>query len=276
MHSTTGLPMLRRWVLGGASVTLAATMVACGSDDSGGADTEAAESSAPASSDPATFCEAAVDLEQAFTLGPPVDETAPPEEQQAALEEFSGTVEPLLADVEDSAPDEVSEDVTTSTGTIREALSSGDTAALEGPEFAQADDNIDEYMLAECGYDQLEATGVDYQYEGLPETLPEGVVAVTFTNNGNELHEIGVGRLNDDVTQPIEEVLALPQEQLFPMLTVVGAAFAEPGESDTVFMRMEPGRHFGACFIPQGTTHDTEGTGPPHFTLGMFAEFTVE
>ena len=55
-----------------------------------------------------------------------------------------------------------------------------------------------------------------------------------------------------------------------------GAAFAAPDESDTTFMRLEAGRYGGACFIPQGTTHDTEGSGPPHFTLGMFAEFTVE
>jgi hypothetical protein len=39
---------------------------------------------------------------------------------------------------------------------------------------------------------------------------------------------------------------------------------------------MDAGRYGAACFIPQGTTHSTEGSGPPHFTLGMFAEFTAE
>ncbi|WP_116452842.1 hypothetical protein [Blastococcus litoris] len=277
MHRTTGTRGIRRWVLGGASLALAATMVACGSDDSGGEDTSAAGTSASeASADPAEFCEASVDLEAAFSMGPGADETAPPEEQQAALEEFGATVEPLLGDVEDTAPEEISDTVTQATGIVREALSGGDPSILEGPEFQQADDEIDEYMLAECGYEQVEATGVDYEYEGLPDTIPGGVVAITFTNEGEEMHEIGLARINDDVTMPVEEVLAQPEEQVFSMIQLAGVTFAMPGESETTFLRMEPGRYGAACFIPQGTTHDHEGEGPPHFTLGMFAEFTVE
>lgn len=274
----TGRTRLRRRATGGAAALLiAAALGACGSDDDGGDDTQAAETSASESgSDPAEFCEAAVDLEGAFSMGPPVDETAPPEEQQAALEEFGATVEPLLTDVEDTAPEEISEDVTTSTGIVREALSGGDPAALEGEEFQTADDNIDEYMLAECGYEQIEATGVDYEYEGLPDTVPAGVVAVTFTNEGEEVHEIGIARINDDVTEPVEQLLTLPEEEVFAKLQLMGITFAPPGGSETVFLRMDEGRYGAACFIPQGTTHDTEGAGPPHFTLGMFAEFTAE
>jgi hypothetical protein len=277
MHRTTGTGAVRRLVLGGASLALAATMVACGSDDSGGDDTTAAETSASEeSADPAEFCEASVDLEAAFSMGPAVEDTASPEEQQAALEEFAGMVEPQLAEVEETAPEEISDTVTEATGLVREALSGGDPSTLEGPEFQQADDEIDDYMLAECGYEQLEATGVDYEYEGLPDTIPGGVVAITFTNEGEELHEIGLARINDDVTMPVEEVLALPEEQVFSMIQLAGVTFAAPGESETTFLRMEPGRYGAACFVPQGTTHDTEGAGPPHFTLGMFAEFTVE
>ncbi|MGY1803988.1 hypothetical protein ACI78T_12005 [Blastococcus sp. SYSU D00922] len=277
MHRTTGTRGIRRWVLGGASLALAATMVACGSDDSGGEDTSAAQTSASeeASADPAEFCEASVDLEAAFSMGPPIDETTPPEEAQAAMEEFGATVEPLLGDVEETAPEEISDTVTEATGLVRQALS-GDQSVLEAPEFAAADDEIDEYMLAECGYEQVEATGVDYEYEGLPDSLPGGVVAMTFTNEGEEMHEIGLARINDDVTMPVEEVLAQPEEQVFSMIQLAGVVFAGPGESETTFLRMEPGRYGAACFVPQGTTHDTEGSGPPHFTLGMFAEFTVE
>lgn len=269
---------LGRWSTGGAAVLLVASLAACGSDDDGGTeDTQAAETSAAEESGGAdAFCEAAVDLEAAFSQGPPIDETTPPEEEQAVLEEFGATLEPLLAEVEDTAPEELSEDVTSSTETIREALSTGDPSATEGPEFQQADDNIDEYMLAECGFEQLEATGVDYEYEGLPDTVPTGVVAVTFTNEGTELHEIGIARINDDVTMPVEELLAQPEDQVFSMIQLMGITFAMPGESETTFMRLEEGRYGAACFIPQGTTQDTEGSGPPHFTLGMFAEFTAE
>ena len=53
-------------------------------------------------------------------------------------------------------------------------------------------------------------------------------------------------------------------------------ARSPPGESDTTFMELEPGRYAAVCFIPQGTTQDTEGSGPPHHTLGMLGELTVE
>jgi hypothetical protein len=277
MHTTTGTPAFRRWLVGGASLVLAATMVGCGSDDDAGDTAASATSSSAAEADPAEFCEIAVDTEAAVISGPPIDfETATPEEIQAALEEYGAQLEPQLVELEEAAPEDVSDDVTTLTGTFRESLASGDDTAFEQPEFIEADNGIDEYMLAECGYEQLEATGVNYEYEGLPDTVPAGVVAVTFSNEGDELHEIGLARINDDVTQPVEALLALPEEQILTMIEFKGAAFAAPGETDTTFVRLEPGRYGAACMIPQGTTHDTEGTGPPHFTLGMFAEFTVE
>lgn len=276
----TGRTRLSRWSSGGAALLMAAALAACGSDDDGGDDggSAAAETSASEeSADPAEFCEASVDLEGAFSMGPPVDDTAPPEEQQAALEEFGATVEPLLADVEETAPEEISEDVTTAAGIVREALESGDPSAMEGPEFQEADDNIDEYMLAECGYEQVEATGVDYEYEGLPDSVPAGVVAVTLTNEGEELHEIGIARINDDVTEPIEQLLTLPEEEVFSKLELKGVTVVEPGQSETTFMRMDEGRYGAACFIPEGTmSMEMPGMGAPHFTMGMFAEFTAE
>lgn len=267
---------LRRFTVGSAALMTAVALAACGSDDSGGEDTQAAGTSASETADPAEFCDASVELETAFGMGPRVEETAPPEEQQAALEEFGATVEPLLAEVEETAPEEVADDVTNSADTVRQALSSGDPSMLDAPEFQEADANIDEYMLAECGFEQLEATGVDYEYEGIPDSVPSGTVGITFANEGEELHEIGLARINDGVTQSLEELLALPEEQLLTMVTPLGAAFANPGESDTVFMNLEPGRYAAVCFVPQGTTHDTEGSGPPHAMLGMVAEFAAE
>jgi len=275
MHRTTGRPGVRRWLVGGASIVLAATMVGCGSDgDSGDTGSDATTSAA---ADPAEFCETAVDAEAAVISGPPIDfETATPEEISAALEEYGAELEPQLADLEDSAPEEISDDVTALTGQIREVLSTGDDSLFESAEFTDADAAIDEYMLAECGYEQLEATGVDYEYEGLPDTIQSGVVAITFHNEGEESHEIGLARINDDVTMSVEELLQLPEGEADTMITFAGAAFAEPGASDTTFLRLDPGRYGAVCFIPEGTTHDAEGSGPPHFTLGMFAEFTAE
>ncbi|TKJ18232.1 hypothetical protein [Blastococcus sp. CCUG 61487] len=271
---------LRRWATGGAALALAVSLAACGSDDDdGGGDSQATETSASETAgagDVDAFCEASVDLEAAFSQGPPIDETAPPEEQQAALEEFGATLEPLLAEVEETAPEEIADAVTTGTETVREALTTGDPSATEGPEFQQADDDIDEFMLAECGFEAIEATGVDYEYEGLPDEVPAGIVAVTFHNEGTEMHEIGIARINDDVTMPVEELLAQPEEQVFSSIELRGITYAMPGESETTFLRLDEGRYGAACFIPQGTTSlETMGMGAPHHTLGMFAEFTA-
>ena len=214
MHRTTGTPAVRRWLVGGASLVLAATMVGCGSDDDSG-DTASGATQRSAAADPAEFCEAAVDAEAAVISGPPIDfETATPEEIQAALEEFGAQVEPQLAAVEDSAPEEIADDVTTLTGQIREVLSTGDDTLFEQPEYTEADAAIDEYMLAECGYEQLEATGVDYEYEGIPDTSPAGVVAITFHERGRGARTRSASPGSTTTSRmSVEELLALPEER---------------------------------------------------------------
>jgi hypothetical protein len=165
--------------------------------------------------------------------------------------------------------------VSTLTDEIQRAFGTRDPSALQSGDFMAADGAVDEYMLGQCGYQQVELTGVNYEYEGLPETLPAEVVAVTFHNEGDELHEVGFARINDDVAEPVEQVLATPLDQLFTKLDFTGLAIAPPGTADTVFFEFTPGRYGAACFIPQGSKHETFGTGPPHFTLGMFGEVTV-
>ncbi|MHA6784434.1 hypothetical protein ACVGOW_26075 [Pseudonocardia saturnea] len=224
-----------------------------------------------------TFCEAVVDFEGAASQGPPIDfETASPEELQAALQEFGASVEPYLAAVDAAAPEAVAADATTLTRLARQALETGDEAVFGSPEFTAAEDGVDSYMVAECGYEEVRITAADFEYQGLPETLTAGTKAVTLVNEGEEQHEVGVVRINDDVTLTVEEILALPEEEGMAAVTFKGAAFAEPGGTDTSFIRIDqPGRYGVACFIPEGSTAGTEGSGPPHFTLGMLGAFTV-
>ena len=57
---------------------------------------------------------------------------------------------------------------------------------------------------------------------------------------------------------------------------MLGLAQADPGQTDTVFVRLTPGRHGVVDFLPQGTSSTaTPGGGPPHYTLGMLDEFSV-
>ncbi|MCA1671968.1 MAG: hypothetical protein LC799_07105 [Actinobacteria bacterium] len=79
-------------------------------------------------------------------------------------------------------------------------------------------------------------------------------------NEGEEIHEIALLRINDDVTLSAEELLVLPEEAM-TKATAAGFGFAEIGKSSTSFIRLEPGRYAVACFIPVGSKADRRATG---------------
>ncbi len=223
----------------------------------------------------AEFCQSVVDVESTLNSAPPVDpSTLPPEEAKALLDEQLAAVDPLLARAEELAPEAVAADVTTLAGLTRQSLG-GDFSVFEDPAFASSEAAVDGWMLTECGYEQTEVTASDFEYQGLPDAMPAGASAVSLTNEGEELHEIAMVRIKDEVTMSVEELLALPQEQVIGMVDIVGIVFAAPGETGTTFVEGTPGRYFAACFIPEGTVGGAEGSGPPHFTLGMLGEYTV-
>jgi hypothetical protein len=59
----------------------------------------------------------------------------------------------------------------------------------------------------------------------------------------------------------------LPTDQHLRLTTVLGLAQADPGQTDTVFVRLTPGRHGVVDFLPHGTSSTA--------TLGMLDEFSV-
>lgn len=213
------------------------------------------------------FCDTFVEVETAFGGEPD-----------------PATIGGLLDTLDASAPSEVAGAVGTMTTAARAVLESGDFALFESDEFAAANDSVDEYMVEECGYETVSITARDYAFEGAPDSLDAGIVAIEFGNNGSEFHEVAVLRKNDDVTESFEELLALPEEEAMAKATMVGIEFAEPGGSGTTFVDLSAGDYAFICFIPVGATPENlpalesgefEG-GPPHFTQGMIAEFTVE
>lgn len=202
---------------------------------------------------------------------------------------FGGEPDPaqlgaLLDELESSAPVEVERDVATMTTAARAVIETGDFTAFEGDEFAAAEETVDAYMLDECGFEELSVTAIDYAFVDAPTTVATGTVALGFSNNGTEAHEIAIARINDGVTASFDEILALPEEEAGGLVTFVGGDFAMPGGESTAFVDLEPGAYAFICFVPQGATPENlpalesgefEG-GPPHFTLGMVHEFTVE
>jgi hypothetical protein len=253
----------------------------CGADDDSG---DAATTAAPSTTDvaattavpmttavPATtalasaadvdgFCQAEVAVEAA-TAGEQPDPTA----VAAAFDELVAT-----------APDDIKPAVQTAVDEASAFLASGGDST---PAFDAAHEEVLDYVQANCGFTDLSATGSEYAFGGLPDTIPAGPALVTFENIGAEVHMMLFARINDDVTESLEELLALPEEEVVGKVTDVGTAFAEPGSTGRTVVDLQPGRYAVVCFIPEGATPDNmpaiasgELEGAPHAMLGMAQE----
>jgi hypothetical protein len=110
-----------------------------------------------------------------------------------------------------------------------------------------------------------------------------------------ELHELVAIRLPDDEDRSVEALVELPEaelEALFPDEPALVILARPEADGEAVLgdgTLTEPGRYAVFCAIPEGADPDeyleqaqtSEGPpqvegGPPHFTLGMYGEVTVE
>ena len=193
---------------------------------------------------------------------------------------FSGQGEPeeieaALDDAIAAAPAENADTIAT--------LKEGAQAQLADPEGDASEETLQAYSSAigwaadSCpGVEVIDVTATEYHYDGVPEALETGYKVINFSNEGTEAHEMFTVRINDGVTETLEELLALPEEEALTKVTPVNAVFAMPGGSDVVSWNLaEPGNYAAFCFVPVGSVGETEGDGPPHFTQGMVHEFTV-
>lgn len=147
------------------------------------------------------------------------------------------------------------------------------------PAFNESFEALGASAIDECADDEIEVTATDYAFAGIPEEMSAGTVAVSFTNDGNELHEMIVLRKNDDTQESFTEILAMADEETArTLVSEAGAVFAEPGATATAIVDVDqPGDYIVVCFIPEGSTPENEATasGAPHFTYGMVNEFSV-
>jgi hypothetical protein len=232
----------------------------------------AACSSGP-SAEAAGFCDDYVNVQGLIGSGP--DEADP----MPWVDEVTAGLEGLKAD----APEEISSAVTGMADALLEPVANLDEeaffAATTSEAYTEDTAVIDGFVLDECDFSSIEVTAIDYAYEADVDGLEAGQVAFDFSNEGTELHELALIRINDDTTETVEELLELPEEEAMAKTTFMGISFAAPGEGSMMYADLDAGRYVMICFIPQGSTSFEEAEtadGPPHFTQGMVTEFTVE
>lgn len=168
------------------------------------------------------------------------------------------------------------------------------TAPATDPPEEPATDEADGEGEAEGEGEVITVALSDFAFGGLPETVPVGTRLQIENVSESELHELVAIRIPDDEDRSVEELLALPDDELdvvFGSTMPAMVLLAPPGGpqieavGDGTFT--EPGRYAVVCFIPTGADPeaylaagegdgppDVEG-GPPHIAHGMHAEVVV-
>lgn len=222
----------------------------------------------------AEFCDSYVDLDQLLGVGP--DETDP----QPWVMEVSTSLE----EIAEKAPASIADEVERSADLLLEPVQALDEemffAVQSSGEFVEDSNAVSDFVLSECGFAAVAVEAMDYAFDADLDGLQPGTVAFDFENKGSEVHELVLIRINDDVTESLQELIELPEEEAETKTSFLGVSFASPGTGDVLFAELDAGRYAILCFLPLGSTsmevlESGAADGPPHFTQGMVREFTI-
>lgn len=251
--------------LGG--LVLAALLTAgCSSDDDAAADADPTTTTAPHAGDHAAADESAPLEGEAM----PTDACGHFAALSASMAGDPSVAGPALAGFVESLPAELTTDGTTVVDGLTAAFD-GDQEAMFAPEFTAAYETVGDAMWAGCeAQSRLDVTGIDYGFDGLPDEVPAGTMALRFTNGTTsaEPHELIVLRRPPGDTTPLDDIAAMPPEQVMEDYPMTGVVFADgPDASSTAFIDLPTGSYVAICTIPVGGAE----TGDPHATHGMIA-----
>jgi hypothetical protein len=186
-----------------------------------------------------------------------------------------------LGEAESTAPPDIAPTVQAIVAAVRQGFQSGQDPFESDPSLQQTFNQLQQYRYNSCGYQQLDVTGVEYEFQGLPKTVPAGNVAIKFTDNGAELHELDVVRVKGK--DSAKKLAGLSQKELAKKAEEVGGAFAQQGQTSyTIVDLTKPGRYAVLCHLPVGSTSEqaAEQAGKEHAKThaqqGMYADLTVE
>ena len=188
-----------------------------------------------------------------------------------------GELQSALSEVESTAPAEIAPTVQTVVNEVRTAVQQGNEPDEEvlGPNLNM----INEYRYNSCGYQQLDVTGIEYEFQGLPRTLPAGKAAIRFTDNGAEIHELDLVRVKSK--DSAKKVAGMSEKDLAKKTENVANTFVSQGQTSyTIADVSKPGRYVAICHLPVGATSDQalEHAGhdaKTHAQQGMYQEIRV-
>jgi len=267
-----------------AGVALAGLIVAglgaCGGDDDDSSsdtterdreentETSAAEDTA-GETDVQAFCDGFTAVDKAFFQLP--------DDPDALADFVEANITPHIEPTVANAPPELAENVRVMFEALDSALSNADFSAFGTPDFVAAQSAVYPELAETCGLGSLDAVAIDYGFEGVPATLPAGTTIVTLDNQSaaGEFHELTIARINDGVTETVEQILAMSATDAAARVSLAASASAEVGALGGATIDLVPGRYLYACFVPMGSIGAQEGTGDPHYRAGMYGEFTV-
>jgi hypothetical protein len=223
-----------------------------------------------------TFCRTIADASILFNDVP--DEDASKKEQAR----FQKKVEELLTQGELNAPPELAAQVTSTAEAIRGFFEAGEDPS-EDPAFMQAAAEIDEYVFANCGYQTVDLSGLEYEFQGIPNTLEPGITIFRLANDGAEVHELAIGKIKGD--DSAREIGESSPEDAEEKVRFASHAIALQGQTGFAYVDLKAGRYAALCFIPVGTTdpsaleeeeeeEEHEGAAS-HAEEGMFKGFKV-
>jgi hypothetical protein len=197
--------------------------------------------------------------------------TSDREPSDAALQKADAKLAPLLDQAEQSVPPDIEPEVTPAIAGLRQGLK----AAFEIPTIGEHGHAIDAWAFEHCGYQAVDVGATEYKFSGIPKKLKPGRTMFKLTNDGAEVHEIGVAHIKTKT--PIKKLLADEKRADRETKFIGGTGPVAEGDTSYAYVLLPKGRGAAVCFIPVGTTdvNNIGHAGQPHAAKGMIREFVV-
>lgn len=146
----------------------------------------------------------------------------------------------------------------------------GACSAKDEPKTATVD-STGAVAVAATGPNVVNITATDYKFDA-PAEVPAGMTTFTMANNGKEMHQTALIRLDSGKTMDdmMAGMKAMKPGQPMPgwIIDAGGPNAAAPTMSSSLTMNLKPGNYVLACFIP-------DAKGVPHIMKGMAKALTV-